>query len=134
MAKDTLISIIVIVSLILIGLGVWLGINLQKEQSFSEVFQPGFVNSVSTLVSGEVKEVSRDEIVLIDNQSRQTISLRIPDDVKVFQIRVEEGEEGGSLLQEEVSLSDVRAGDVVDIFASFLQGGIFEVREINVLP
>ena len=134
MKKETLISIIIIGGLILLGTGYWLGQNTQEGKGVlvSELFESGLVYGFSANVSGEVKEVSIQTIILAGEQPENIIELSVSEEAKIYRL-TPEFQEGGVLKKEEISLEDIQIGDWADISCKISEEGLFKIKEIDVI-
>jgi len=142
-----IIPIIIIGSLILLGIGFFLGFSFQTPQVAPEQEEtpqeeaPQILESISSKIissitaMGKVTKISGDTITL--TQGTENLSIRVKKGAKVSSFvtptPVEQGETG-AIEQKTVSFEDIKVGDSLNIGLEILSDGTVEGLFVIIFP
>jgi len=143
MKKNILIVIAVIGGLILLVIGFSLGLSLgQKgaqetkvEKPLTDLLESEVISSLNTVASGEVTEISGQNLTL--SKEGDTLTILIREDASINRLLPPEEETAGvpqPMMVKEIEFGEIKTGDRVDITCELKADGSLEGTDVTVSP
>jgi hypothetical protein len=142
MKKENLIAIAIIGGLILLGIGFYLGLDLGKkaakevkvETPLANLLASKVIGSLTTIASGEVKEISGRNLTLSKEGDTLTISIR--EDAPIYRLVPPEEKTATPqpAVRKEIKFGEIKVGDQVSVSCQLKADATLEGVEVTVLP